>query len=115
MQPPRIGAADDDEIGIGACRDRLLDLVNHLLRLDQILLADVMLHTPGQVLIFQLDSREAGSFRHRNGAVHVHRLTPAAARIEHDRDLADGTDIQRDLRHIGETQIRFRDAFEPAK
>jgi hypothetical protein len=42
----RIGAGDDHEAGVGACRDRLLDLVDHQLGGDEIVDPDVVLDAP---------------------------------------------------------------------
>ena len=85
---PRIGARDDDEVRIGARGQRLLELLHEELGRHQMIDADVVLHPPRQQLVLDLDRREARGFGERDGAMHVHRIAPAAAGVEHERQLA---------------------------
>ena len=115
MEPPRIGAGHDDEIGIGAGGDRRLHLLDHELGRDQVLDADVMLDAAGKQLVLDLDRGEAGGFGQRDGALDMHGVAPAAAGIEHDGQLAGGAHVDRHLRHFGQRDVGFGHAFVPAE
>ena len=101
--------------GIGARRERLLELLDEELGRHQVVDADVMLDPARQELVLDLDRREAGGLRERDGAMHVHRIAPAAAGVEHQRQLAGGADVDRDVGHLGQRQIRLGDALDPAE
>ena len=45
----------------------------------------------------------------------VHRVAPAAAGVEHDRQLAGGAHVDRDVRHLRHRDVRLGDAFDPAE
>ena len=47
--------------------------------------ADVMLDSARQQLVLELDRGEARRFGEGDRAVHVHRITPAAARVQDNR------------------------------
>jgi hypothetical protein len=47
--------------------------------------------------------------------VHVRRIAPTSARIENDRQFADGSHLYGHLRHFGKGQIGFRYTFQPAQ
>ena len=65
----------------------------------QVIDADVMLDAARQQLVLDLDGGEAGGLGQRDGPVHVHRIAPAAAGIEHDRQLARRAHVDR---HLGQ-------------
>jgi hypothetical protein len=47
--------------------------------------------------------------------VDVHGITPAAAGIENDRQPAHGANIDRDFGHLGQGDVGFGHALEPAE
>ena len=55
VEAARIGAGDDQQIGIGAGGERLLDLLDHELGRHQVLDADMVLDPPRQQLVLDLD------------------------------------------------------------
>jgi hypothetical protein len=83
--------------------------------MNQVLDADVMLDAARKQLIFDLDGREARGFRQRDGTGDVHRIAPAAAGVEHDRQLAGGAHVDRDLRHLGQRDIGLGHALVPTE
>ncbi len=77
--------------------------------------AEVMLDAARQHLVLDLDRLEARGLGQRDGAVHVHRIAPAAAGVEHDRQLAGRAHVDRDLRHLGQRDVGLGHAFVPAE
>src|SRR5712691_5378114 len=115
VDPPCIGAGDDHEVGIGARRQRFLDLLDHESGRHQVIDADVMLDPPRQQLILDLDCGDARRLAHRDRAAHVDRVAPTPAGVEDDRQLAYGPHVHHDLDHLGQRQVGLGDAFEPAE
>jgi len=72
-------------IVLDAGGDRLGDFFQHQLCRDQVIDADVVLDAAREQLVLELDCGEARRFGEGDGAVHVHRIAPAAARIQDDR------------------------------
>ncbi len=85
VDPPGVCSGDDHEVGIGAGRDRLGNFLQHQLGRDQMVDADVVLDTARQQLVLELDRGEARRFGEGNRPVHVHRIAPAAARVQDNR------------------------------
>ena len=77
--------------------------------------ADVVLDPPRQQLVLDLDRREAGGLGERDGAMDVHRVAPAAAGVEHQRELAGGADVDRHVGHFRQRQIGLGDVLHPAQ
>ena len=111
----RIGARDDHEVRIGARGQRLLELLHEELGRHQMIDADVVLDPPRQELVLDLDRREARGLGERDGAVHVHGVAPAAAGVEHQRQLAGRADVDRDVGHFRQRQIGLGDVLHPAE
>ena len=110
-----IGTRDDQHVGICARRDRSLHPLDHEFDWHQVLDAEMMLDAARQHLILDLDRLEARGFGECDRAVHVHRVAPAAAGVEHDRQLAGRAHIDRDLRHLGQGDVGLGHAFVPAE
>jgi hypothetical protein len=111
----RIGARDDDEVGIGARRQRLLQLLDEEFGRHQVIDANVMLDPARQQLVLDLDGRKACRFRQRDGAVDVNRIAPSAAGVEHQRQLAGRADVDCNVRHLGDRDIGLCDVLHPAQ
>ncbi len=113
--PARIGAGDDDEVGVAARGKGFRELFEHELGRHQVIDAGMMLEAARQELVFDLDGREAGRLGQRDGAMHVHRIAKTAAGVEHDRQLAHRAHVDGDLRQFGHGDVGFGDAFVPAQ
>ena len=90
--------------GIGARGERLLELLHEELGRHEMIDADVMLDPPRQQLVLDLDRREARGLGQRDGAMDVHRVAPAAAGVEHQRQLAGRADVDRHVGHLRQRQ-----------
>ena len=101
----------------GSVRAAIASLTFSTIKLggDQVVDADVMLDAARQQLVLDLDRRKAGRLRQRDRPVDVHRIAPAAAGIEHDRQPADRAHVDGDLGKLGQREIGLGDAFEPAE
>ena len=111
----RVGAPDDHQVRVGAGRHRLPDSVGGEPDRHQVVDADVVLDPARQQLVLDLDALDAGRLRHGDGAVDVDRVAPAAAGVQHHRDLGDGADIDHHLDHLGQRQAGLGDALVPAE
>jgi len=90
-----------------------LDLLDHELGRDELILADVMGDAARQQLI---------SIRSREAAACVSAMvrwtwtgSPSRRGIEHDRQLADGAHVDGDVDHFRQSEVACGDAFEPAE
>ena len=106
---------DDQHVGICARRHRGLDALDHEFGRHQVLDAEMMLDAARQHLVLDLDRLESRRLGECDGTVHVHRIAPAAAGVEHDRQLAGRAHVDGDLGHFGQRDVRFGHAFVPAE
>ena len=77
--------------------------------------AEMVLGPARQDLILDLDRLETRGLRQCDGTVHMHRIAPAGAGIEHDRQLAGRAHIDGDLCHLGQRDVGLGHAFIPAE
>ena len=113
----RVGAGDDQEIGVGARIDRGLHLLRHLARRDHGL-AGEMAAALGELLILELDGVGARALQHLHRVGNVHRIAEAGIGIDDER-YADAVAHRRDMRgelgerdeaDIGHAEIGIGDA-----
>ena len=112
----RVGARDDQEVRVGARGHRLLELLRAKNSIGTRWSMPTWCSTRrGSSWSSISIACEARGLRQRDGAVHVHRIAPAAAGVEHDRQLADRAHVDRDLGHLRQRQFGLGDALEPAE
>ena len=104
----RVGARDDDEIGIAARGERRFDLADVLVHFDDRPRARKMPAALGRDLVFEMDRRNARRFELRDRAAHVHRVAVAGVGVADERNVdarRDAMRMARDQREIDEPDV----------